>query len=77
MKLPDVDRIRSEELVSIKDFLKSYNKDLPSIFPAVSMPLLKEFRQTHLSLFTHGEMWSLDQHRKKVMDWLPSRLKAV
>lgn len=75
MKLPDVDKIRSEKSLSFSDFLKSYNEDLPLQFPRASAALLREFKKAHIALFK-GDMWSLDQHRKKVMDWLTSRSRA-
>lgn len=73
MRLPDLDKERSEKSLSFGDFMKSYNEDLPSQFPRASLVLLKEFRKAHLTLFKDGNSWSLDQHRKKVMDWLTSR----
>lgn len=76
MKLPDVDRLRSEKSLSFGDFLKSYNEDLPLQFPRASLPLLREFRKAHAPLFKGDNAWSLDQHRKKVMDWLTSRSRA-
>ena len=76
MRLPDLDRIRSEKLLSLPDFLKSYNEGLPADFPRASLALLREFREVHASLFKRNDSWSLDQHRKVVMNWLPSRLKT-
>lgn len=73
MKLPDLDRARSEKSLSFGEFLKAYNEKLPVQFPRASLPLLKEFRKAHASLFKADNAWSLDQHRKKVMDWLTSR----
>ncbi len=75
MKTPDLDRARSEEAISLSSFLKAYNNVLPLQFPRASLALLREFRKTHITLFKGSDLWSLDQHRKKVMDWLPSRLK--
>lgn len=72
MKLPDLDRQRSEKMVSFSVFLASYNEGLPLQFPRASAALLREFRKTHAALFK-SNLWSLDQHRKKVMDWLTSR----
>ena len=77
MKLPDVDRLNSEKLISLSEFLKSYNEGLPIQFPRASLPLLREFKKEHSALFKHNDLWSLDQHRKVVMNWLPSRCKAV
>jgi hypothetical protein len=76
MKLPDLDRIRSEKLISFGEFLRSYNEKLPTEFPQATLPLLREFRKTHASLFKIDKLWSLDQHRKKVMDWLTARSRV-
>ena len=73
MRLPDLDRERSEKSLSFGDFMKSYNEGLPLQFPRVSLALLREFRKAHATLFKDSGSWSLDQHRKKVMDWLTSR----
>ncbi|HVB19752.1 MAG TPA: hypothetical protein VNF51_00475 [Candidatus Paceibacterota bacterium] len=73
MKLPDVDRLRSEKPIPFSDFLKFYNENLPAAFPRASLALLREFKKTNTALFKNGNLWSLDQHRKKVMDWLTSR----
>jgi hypothetical protein len=71
--MPDLDRARSEKKRPLADFLASYNENLPLAFPRASVALLKEFKSAHTSLFPHGNEWSLDQHRRKVMDWLRSR----
>jgi len=76
MKGPDLDRERSEKLLSLKDFLKNYNEDLPSQFPRASTKLLNIFRAGYPGSFKSEDGWSLDQHRKKVMDWLPGYLRA-
>ncbi|MFA6414504.1 MAG: hypothetical protein WC217_00090 [Candidatus Paceibacterota bacterium] len=76
MKLPDTDRLRSEKLISFGDFLKSYNEGLPAEFPRASLALLREFRKLHATLFKNDNLWSLDQHRKKVMDWLTARTRV-
>jgi hypothetical protein len=72
MRSPDLDRERSEKLLSLPAFLKSYNEGLPFEFPRASLPLLREFRKGHATLFKHSDSWSLDQHRKVVMNWLPA-----
>jgi len=63
----------SEMRVSLADFLKAYNKNLPASFPRSSTALLKKFKETHPLFFKHGDLWSLDEHRKKILDWLPPR----
>ena len=78
MKLPDVDRIRSEKSLSFGDFLKSYNENLPIQFPRASLALLREFKKKNETLFRNtGNSWSLDQHRKKVMDWLTTKQRET
>lgn len=65
-------KIREYEIrMSISDFLKSYNQNMPAAFPRATLPLLHSFQETHAAIFKHGDLWSLDQHRKKLMDWLP------
>ena len=75
MKLPDLDKARSEKSLTPAQFLTAYNEKLPLDFPQASAPLLKEFKKLHLGLFKAENVWSLDQHRKKVMDWLTSRAR--
>jgi hypothetical protein len=67
LKKPDP----SQEQISLSDFLKSYNKNIPEGFPHASEALLKRFKSEHPGFFKHGESWSLDEHRKKIVDWLP------
>ncbi|MHB8860488.1 MAG: hypothetical protein ACYC48_02000 [Minisyncoccota bacterium] len=73
MRTPDHDRERSEKKRTLSDFAVLYNENLPVTFPRVSEELLKEFRSGHAGLFPVGKGWTLDQHRRKVMDWLRSR----
>lgn len=61
----------SEMQIPLLDFLKSYNENMPEGFPLASVALLKKFRDAHSMLFRHGDLWSLEQHRKKLIDWLP------
>jgi hypothetical protein len=70
MKLPDPDKIRSEKVHTLTEFMKLYNENLPSSFPKASAELLEQFRSKHADSFKSKGGWSLDQHRKKVMDWL-------
>lgn len=75
MKLPDLDRERSEKKITPAVFLKSYNENLPEAFPQATTGLLNEFKKANPNLFKDNGEWSLDQHRKKVMDWLPAHIK--
>ncbi|OGZ62756.1 MAG: hypothetical protein A3H51_00585 [Candidatus Spechtbacteria bacterium RIFCSPLOWO2_02_FULL_38_8] len=62
----------NQEQVELAVFLRKYNKELPESFPRATTVALKEFKITHPSLFKRNNMWSVDQHRKRVMDWLSS-----
>ncbi|MFZ1987640.1 MAG: hypothetical protein WAV21_01230 [Minisyncoccia bacterium] len=73
MRTPDRDRERSEKKRSLAEFLTLYNENLPLAFPRASAAHLEEFKTAHSGLFVRANEWSLDQHRKKVMDWLGSR----
>jgi len=63
-------RINEREMSAI-EFMESYNKNMPVTFPRASAVLMRKFREDHSGLFRHGDLWSLDQHRKRLMDWLP------
>ena len=68
-EVPDVNLIS----VPAADFVAYYNANVPESFPRVSLKLLKDFREGHLSLFKDAvDEWSIDKHRKKLMDWLSS-----
>ena len=58
--------------IPLTAFLESYNKNIPSAFPRASIAILRKFQSIYPALFKHGDMWSLAQHRKKVIDWLSS-----
>ncbi|HWU24285.1 MAG TPA: hypothetical protein VN086_00855 [Candidatus Paceibacterota bacterium] len=74
MRGVDLDRERSEKKLSLKEFSICYNEGLPEGYPPVTVPLLKTFSVINAHSFKEPGVWSLDQHRKKVMDWLPSYL---
>ena len=59
-------------------FMESYNKSVPAGFPSVSMKALKEFQSIHPALFKRGgNEWSIDRHRKRLMDWLLSHHDSI
>ncbi len=59
-----------EMQIPLSDFLKSFNKNMPEGFPRASSALLKKFKDANSKLFVNGDMWCLDRHRKKIVDWL-------
>ncbi|MBP9855722.1 MAG: hypothetical protein KBC48_00225 [Candidatus Pacebacteria bacterium] len=66
----------SENVVTLATFLQAYNSTIPGSFPKATLPLLKKYKEEHASLFKEGDSWSLDLHRKKIMDWLPNQLRG-
>jgi hypothetical protein len=63
--------------VTLAEFMAAFNQTMPSQFPRATTPLLKKFKEAHAGLFTNGDMWSLDIHRKKVIDWLPKHVEPT
>jgi hypothetical protein len=63
--------------LSLSEFLKSFNQNMPSNFPQASEEGLIKFKKEHEVLFRKSNTWSLDQHRKKVMDWLPRNINIA
>ena len=76
MRGPDLDRERSEQKHSLAEFLALYNDGLPVAFPRATTTLLAEFKSQYPGQFK-DDLWSLELHRKKVMDWLPGYLKSL
>lgn len=62
----------SQVQTSLKVFLESYNKNIPTEFPRASVTILKKFQSIYPTLFKHGNTWSIALYRKKVIDWLSS-----
>jgi hypothetical protein len=76
MKGPDLDREHSEQKRSTSEFLVAYNEGLPVGFPRATSALLAEYKSQYAHQFKEG-FWSLNLHRKKIMDWLPGYLKSL
>lgn len=77
MKKTDKDIKVEEEQITRAEFLKSFNQNMPTGFPKVTDEQLLRFKDEHVTFFKHGEYWSLDQHRKKIIDWLQQNRNLV
>lgn len=53
-------------------FVEYYNENIPDAFPRATLKTLKEFQNLHPSLFKENCEWTINKHRKKLMDWLSS-----
>ena len=71
MKTPDKFKVNLIA-TSLAVFMDSYNKSVPESFPRPSARVLKAFQALHPALFKNTNEWSIDKHRKRIMDWLPS-----
>lgn len=59
---------KTQTIISV--FLKTYNKSIPKSFPRASLAGLKKFKGLYPGSFKGGELWSIAEHRKKIIDWL-------
>ena len=58
-------------------FVQYYNKNVPETFPRASVPALEKFKAAYPGLFKRNSEWTIDKHRKKLMDWLASYSEEV
>ena len=64
----------SELPMSEAEFLASYNANMPEGYPHVSLAIMEKFKLVHQNLFKGKSIWSLDHHRKRMIEWLPQNL---
>ena len=63
----------NQAITSLPVFIENYNKSIPENFPPATSKALKQFQITHPLLFKKPDDWSIDKHRKRLMDWLFSK----
>ena len=62
----------NQAFTTSSEFMDSYNRSLPHGYPQASVKNLKQFQLKFPILFKNTEEWSIEKHRKKMMDWLSS-----
>ncbi|MBI4708917.1 MAG: hypothetical protein HY764_01780 [Candidatus Portnoybacteria bacterium] len=77
MKKKDEAYELSKEQTTLSAFLEAYNQSIPDVFPHVSVATLEKFKSLHPVLFKDGDLWSIAQHRKKLIDWLFSNRPSL
>ncbi len=77
MKRVDVQQELNVAMTTLSSFAETYNKTIPLGFPRASAKVLLQFQAAHPLLFKNGDEWSIDRHRKRVMDWLSSHHNAL
>ena len=58
-------------------FVQYYNQNIPESFPRATAKMLLKFKQSHEDLFKDSNEWTIDKHRKKLMDWLTSNREVL
>lgn len=71
MKIP-VNQDTNFTATEVTDFIAYYNKNIPALFPRATRKALLKFQAEYPSLFKNSAEWTIDKHRKKLMDWLSS-----
>lgn len=75
MKNSAIKELKPHEIkISLSDFLKSFNQNMPADFPRVTEEQLLRYKREHANFFKNDNSWSLDLHRKKIIDWLPQNV---
>ena len=62
---------------TLEVFVQYYNQNIPAAFPRATKEALAEFQTTHPALFDESKLWTIDKHRRRLMDWLPSYHEAA
>ncbi len=58
--------------VTASVFTQYYNDNVPKTFPRATLPALLRFQAAYPGLFNGNSEWTINKHRKKLMDWLAS-----
>ena len=56
------------------EFRDSFNQNMPEGYPHVTLEIMEKFKSAHPVLFRSRNKWNLDQHRKRMIEWLPQNL---
>jgi len=68
----DTQTDENAEEATPKAFMAYYNDNIPDAFPRATLRTLRDFQSQYPSLFKKEDVWSINKHRKKFMDWLSS-----
>ena len=66
--------VADERPLTNAEFLESYNTNMPEGYPHVSLQILQRFKDAHPALFKPASTWSLERHRKRMIEWLPQNI---
>jgi hypothetical protein len=58
--------------MTLGEFIDYYNENTPAAMPRATKNALKEFQTSHANIFDESGLWTIDKHRRRVMDWLSS-----
>lgn len=66
--------VPDERPLTSAEFMESFNANMPEGYPHVTLAILEKFKAAHPNLFKTGNHWTLDLHRKRMIEWLPQNL---
>jgi hypothetical protein len=64
------------ESLTPAEFLESYNRNMPEGYPHITLEIMKRFKEQNATLFKKGDVWTLDLHRKRMIQWLPQNINS-
>lgn len=73
MKAKSNELKENQTITSLAVFIENYNKSIPEDFTRATSKVLEQFQITHPALFKNPDGWSIEKHRKRLMDWLFSQ----
>lgn len=66
--------VPDERPLTDAEFMASFNANMPEGYPHVTPAILERFKESHPALFKKKNVWTLDLHRKRMIEWLPQNL---
>lgn len=66
--------VPDERPLTEAEFMASFNANMPEGYPHVTLDILERFKLAHPALFKKKNVWTLDLHRKRMIEWLPQNL---
>lgn len=66
--------VPNEVPLSATEFKESFNQNMPAGYPHVTLEIMDKFRFAHPNLFKKPNVWTLDLHRKRMIEWLPQNI---
>ena len=66
--------VPNETPLTAAQFMESFNANMPAGYPHVTLKIMEHFKLAHQNLFKKPDVWTLDLHRKRMIEWLPQHV---